>query len=217
MVIPFPINFMKTKLLTICLLLFSSQVFAGDNDLINPITGVWQGNFTSCAKDGYFIYTIIIYKEKNKFKYISLNGGVTNNSRLWIEPESVEEEGYWEVQPATASFSAPQFNSKEYSFVKDLFLDPNAFKIYPCYEYETGEEIEIDYIENESLKKQLLRRGYYKLKNDVTTSMQLSEIIECVKDNANEGTTYSKFKKKYEDGIFNTYFDNLPKSRECFY
>ena len=47
--------------------------------------------------------------------------------------------------------------------------------------------------------------------------MQLSEIIECVKDNANEGTTYSKFKKKYEDGIFNTYFDNLPKSRECFY
>lgn len=209
---------MKTKLLTICLILFTSQVFSGDNDLTDSITGVWQGNFTSCAKDGYFIYTRIIYKEKNKFKYISLGGGVTDNARLWIEPESDEEEGYWDVEPVTASFSAPQFNSKEYSFVKDLFLDPEVFTIYPCYGYETGEEIEIDYIENENFKKQLLRRGYYKLKNDVTSSIQLSEIIECVKNNVNEGTTYSKFLKKIsKDGTVIKYFDNLPKSRKCFY
>ena len=41
--------------------------------------------------------------------------------------------------------------------------------------------------------------------------MQLSEIIECVKDNANEGTTYSKFKKNMKmEQLLNILFGPLP-------
>ena len=59
---------MKTKLLTICLLLLNLQLFANyeQGDIEHwPIIGLWKEGYSTPANDGGFVTALIIYQDNN--------------------------------------------------------------------------------------------------------------------------------------------------------
>ena len=202
---------MKTKLLTIFLLLFTSQLFSAENNSDNTqsnienssIIGLWKRSYETPARDGGEVDIAVIYQENNLYKYIFLGNFVRIFKPYWyIDDETGEEKLANADGGGSVKFSRPSFQpilQDGFSTKKELMQSLVGRNF--VFETRWGEEITSFYGE-ETYEQFAYEKEW------AVDSKQLLGIVECLKNNS---------EMQSEENDLDVYNDKkqLPKSRQC--
>ena len=130
---------MKNKLLTIFLLLFTSQLFSAENNSDNtqsnienwPIIGLWKRSYETFARDGGEVEIAVIYQENDLYKYILLGNFVRIFKPYWyIDDETGEEKLANADGGGSMTFGWPSFKPT----LQDGFSKKKELKIRPYFQ-----------------------------------------------------------------------------------
>ena len=208
---------MKIKLLTICLLLFTFQVFANfeQGDIEHwPIIGLWKEGYSTPANDGGFVTALIIYKENNLYRYIYLSNLIRDPQPFyWTDDQTGEETLHNTEAEDTIQFSRPFFSKEGFSSKKELIqeLTPKGSKAH-VEEMSWTKGIRIFFWSGET-KEDMESWSHdpdYFVKDPTIDPKQLLGIVECVKKSSD-----IDFGENLVKDYFGKDKKQLPESRQC--
>ena len=208
---------MKIKLLTICLLLFTFQVFANfeQGDIEHwPIIGLWKEGYSTPANDGGFVTALIIYKENNLYRYIYLSNLIRDPQPFyWTDDQTGEETLHNTEAEDTIQFSRPFFSKEGFSTKKELIkkLAPKGRNAH-IEEMSWTKGIRIFFWRGET-KEDMESWSHdpdYFVKDPTIDPKQLLGIVECVKKSSD-----IDFGENLVKDYFGKDKKQLPESRQC--
>ena len=208
---------MKTKLLTIFLLLLNFQLFANyeQGDIEHwPIIGLWKEGYSTPANDGGFVTALIIYQENNLYRYIYLSNLIRDPQPFyWTDDQTGEETLHNTEAEDTIQFSRPFFSKKGFSSKKELIqeLAPKSGKAH-IEEMSWTKGIRIFFWSGET-KEDMESWSHdpnFFVKDPTIDTKQLLGIVECIKNSSDE---------EFGENLVKEYFGKdkkqLPESRQC--
>ena len=208
---------MKTKLLTICLLLLNFQLFANyeQGDIEHwPIIGLWKEGYSTPANDGGFVTALIIYQDNNLYKYIYLSNFIRDPQPFyWTDDQTGEEILHNTEAEDTIQFSRPFFSKEGFSTKKELIkkLAPKGRNAH-IEEMSWTKGIRIFFWRGET-KEDMESWSHdpnFFVKDPTIDKKQLLGIVECIKNSSDE---------EFGENLVKEYFGKdkkqLPESRQC--